>query len=132
MIDVNATEIAVKRAAESAGGEVWKVGASDKSDAIYINIRKPKTMTAGWNEATHAWDGAPVVDEFWNVLVRVSNHFNDTNTHERIFADLFVNIYEADEAEGLIADVVAFLSSAECANSDVHVTDTDCAQLHQT
>lgn len=114
MIDINATEAAVKQAAEAAGAEVWKVGASEKSDAIYINIRKPKTTTAGWNEATQAWDGEQVVDEYWNVLVRVSNHFNDTNTHERIFADLFVNIYEAGDAEALVSDVAEFLAAAEC------------------
>lgn len=45
VLDIPAIEAKVRQAAEAAGGEVWKVGASNLSDAIYINIRKPKTTT---------------------------------------------------------------------------------------
>ncbi len=105
MIDIFEIEARIQKIAESSGATLLRTGASEKSDAIYVNIRKPKERSKEYG----------VLDS-WAVLVRVSNHFNDTNTHDRLSADLFLNIYRDDEAEMLLSDLADWLATtaAEC------------------
>jgi len=42
MIDVAAIEAKISAVVEANGATILRTGASEKSDAIYINIRKPK------------------------------------------------------------------------------------------
>jgi len=104
MIDVYKIEEIITKIVEECGASVLKVGASEKSDSIYINIRKPKEM----------WEGR--VLESWEALIRVSNHFNDYKTHDRLTADFFANIYDEREIDAHIEDLKDFLSQCECIN----------------
>lgn len=103
MIDVDAVRAEVERVVTANGGQVLTVGVSELSDAIYINIRKPKEVLREYG----------VLDS-WAVLVRVSNHFNDTNTHERLTTDLFINICDADLVGQAIDELTDYLIKAEC------------------
>ncbi len=85
IIDIEAVRERVTQVVERCGATILTVGMSEKSDAIYINIRKPKEVSKEYG-----------VLESWAVLVRVSNHFNDTYTHDRLSADCFINISESD------------------------------------
>lgn len=103
MIDISAIETRVAAVVEASGARILRTGASEKSDAIYINIRKPKLVSDEYG-----------VLESWAVLVRVSNHFNETNTEDRLTADLFVNIYLEDHVDVFINEVEDFLVNAVC------------------
>lgn len=103
MIDLADVESKIAAIVEANGATILRIGASEKSDAIYINIRKPKLICEIYG-----------VLESWEVLVRVSNHFNDTNTNDRLTADLFVNIYEEADVDSLVNEVADFLVLAAC------------------
>lgn len=103
MIGIAAVEAKVQAIVEANGATIMRTGVSEKSDAIYINIRKPKLICEEYG-----------VLESWEVLVRVSNHFNDTNTSDRLSANLFVNIFDEDEIDSLVDVVADFLASAAC------------------
>ena len=103
MIDIAAIKARIAAVVEANGATIMRTGASEKSDAIYINIRKPKVICQEYG-----------VLESWEVLVRVSNHFNDTNTADRLTADFFVNICDEDQVESSIDVVTDFLASAGC------------------
>jgi len=118
MIDIASIRDRLIAAADEAGGEVWKVSASNLSDSIYINVRKPRSLVPGWNAATQAWDGAPVVDSWWYALVRVSNHHNHTYTPDRLDADLYCSVMSADEADAAASELSNFLAAAETTLED--------------
>lgn len=107
MIDIPAIEAKITEAVKASGATILHTGASERSDAIYINIRKPKVICKEYG-----------VLESWEILVRVSNHFNDTNTADRLTANLFVNIYEEGAVDEQIEEVAVFLAAATCEEED--------------
>ena len=103
MINVDDAELMVREVAKNCAATVPRVGASEKSDAIYIHIQKPKEVSALWG-----------VMEYWTVIVRVSNHWNDTMTEDRLAADHYINIYEASALAKGIDELREYLEAAQC------------------
>lgn len=97
-------ELSVKKLSEIAienGGTIRSIGASNLSDALYLNITKPKIICDIG------------VLETWNILIRVSNHYNDTNTSDRLSADLFENYYDQIDFDDICNSLKNFLKNAE-------------------
>lgn len=102
MINIAAIESRIAEIAAAHGAEIGHVGASEKSDAIYVDVRKPKEIDRQYG-----------VMEYWHALVRVSNHYNHTHTADSLDADYLGNIWEADSVEQQLDELTAFLASAE-------------------
>lgn len=103
MIDIEKTEERIRGVVAACGARVGRVGASEKSDAIYINIHKPKEVSAEYG-----------VIETYDVLVRVANHDNHTNTHDLLMADLYLNLSDEAATEDIIEQLREFLLGAVC------------------
>ena len=102
MINIAEIEARVAAIAAAHEAEIGHVGASEKSDAIYIDVRKPKEIDAVYG-----------VMEYWHALVRVSNHYNQTHTADSLAADYLGNIWEPETVEQELDDLAAFLAAAE-------------------
>lgn len=107
MIDIKQTEELITQLAAACGARVYQVGYSEKSDSIYINIRKPKEISAEYG----------VMDD-WCALVRVSNHYNHTNTHDSLTADLYLNLSDIADTDDVLDQLREFLTACECINVD--------------
>lgn len=106
-IDIETVLKKIEEVAEQHGATVLKVGASNISDAIYIHITKPKEIDAA--------DGD--VMETWDALIRVSNHFNDTMTVDRMVADYYDNISDARDIQSSLNSLASFLDG--CSATEV-------------
>ena len=102
MMDVNKIAQSIEKVLEASGATVRRIGASEKSDALYINATLPKEVCQEYG----------VLDTY-NILIRVSNHYNDTFTDDRMAADFFFNLYDSVDYDDCISDLTEFASECE-------------------
>ena len=92
----------IEEAASAKSLTVIHTGSSEKSDSVYLSIRKPKEVCSEYG-----------ILENYEVHVRISNHFNDTNTIDKLSADFAVNIYDEETAAEDIQSIFDFLENCE-------------------
>jgi len=102
MINIQKTCEAIEARAASENLKIIYTGASNKSDSVYLSIEKPREICAEYG-----------ILECFVVHVRISNHFNTTNTFDKLASDFYVNIYREDEIDILINDAFEFLAQCE-------------------
>ncbi len=98
MLDIEKTQDLIVATAKQYGATVGRIGASELSDAIYINLSKPKEISQKYGALEH-----------WHILIRVANHFNTTNTDDKLSADLYLDVSDRVDLEDVLITLKDYL-----------------------
>lgn len=102
MLDIEKVEDIIISTAKECGATIGRIGASELSDAIYINLSKPKEVSQKYGVLDH-----------WHILVRVANHFNSTDTADKLSADLYLDVSDEVDLKDVLAQLREYLHHCE-------------------